>query len=75
MYGVPNTEIKKAIRNGINKFNTDTDLRIAFDAATRKYLKKYPKDFDPRHILGAARTEIQKVAEERIKVFGSKNKK
>ncbi len=74
VYGVPNREIKLAIKNGINKINTDTDLRLAFDAAVRKHLKLNPKDFDPRHILAPARAAIQKIAEERIKVFGSANK-
>jgi len=74
VYGVPDTQIRKAIKNGINKINTDTDLRLAFDAAVRKQLKTKPKDFDPRHILGPARDEITKVAEQRIKVFGSGGK-
>ncbi len=74
VYGVPNSQIKKAIKNGINKINTDTDLRLAFDAAVRKFLKQKPKDFDPRHILGPAREKIRKVAEERIKLFGSRGK-
>ena len=47
---------------------------MAFDAAVRKYLVKKPKDFDPRHILGPARDEISKVAEQRIKLFGSGGK-
>ena len=75
VYGVPNSQIKLAIKNGINKINTDTDLRLAFDAGVRKFLKEKPKDFDPRHILGPAREEIRKVAEERIKLFGSNGKK
>ena len=75
VYGVPNSQIKLAIKNGINKINTDTDLRLAFDAAVRKFLVKKPKDFDPRHILGPAREDIRKVAESRIKLFGSIGKK
>jgi fructose-bisphosphate aldolase, class II len=71
VYGVPTSQIRLAIKNGINKINTDTDLRLAFDAAVRKVLSKKPKDFDPRHILGPARDEIQKIAEQRIKLFGS----
>lgn len=74
VYGVPTGQIRKAIKNGINKINTDTDLRLAFDAAVRKFIKTKPKDFDPRHILGPARKEIQKVAERRIKLFGSMGK-
>ena len=72
--GVPDSQIKAAVRNGINKINTDTDLRIAFDAAIRKVIKTKPKEFDPRHMLGPARNLITKVAEHRIKVFGSHKK-
>ncbi len=72
--GVPNGQIKKAIQNGICKINTDTDLRLAFDAGIRKVIKTKPAEFDPRQILGPARDLIQKVAEERIKLCGSAGK-
>lgn len=72
--GVPESQIKQAIKNGVCKINTDTDLRLAFDAAVRKILKEQPNDFDPRHILAPARELIQKVVEHRIKLFGSVNK-
>lgn len=72
--GVPNSEIKLAVKNGICKINTDTDLRIAFDAGVRKAIKENPQDFDPRHILGSARDLIRQVVEQRIKVFGSAGK-
>jgi len=73
--GVPDVQVKRAVKLGINKVNTDTDLRIAFDAAVRKVLAKKPKDFDPRHILGPARELVREVVEHRIKLFGSVNKK
>ena len=72
--GVPDNLIKQAVKHGIAKINTDTDLRIAFTAGVREYLKKNPKDFDPRKIIGLGRQLIQNVVEERITVFGSKNK-
>ena len=72
--GVPDEQISKAVSYGINKINTDTDLRLAFDASVRKFLTEKPEDFDPRHILAPARELIQKVAEHRIEVFGSKGK-
>jgi fructose-bisphosphate aldolase, class II len=72
--GVPVYEVKKAVKNGICKVNTDTDLRIAFNAAVRKTLKQNPKDFDPRHILAPARELITKVTEERIRTLGSVKK-
>lgn len=72
--GVPDSQVKKAVSFGICKVNTDTDLRLAFDAGIRQFLKKEPRDFDPRHILGPARDLAQKVAEQRIKLFGSVGK-
>ncbi len=72
--GVPAVQIRQAIRHGICKVNTDTDLRLAFDAAVRKAIATKPQDFDPRHILGPARASIQKVAEQRIRLCGSGGK-
>ena len=72
--GVPDNLIKQAVKNGVSKINTDTDLRIAFTAGVREYLIKNPKSFDPRKIIGSARDMMQEVVEDRIKIFGSKNK-
>ncbi len=72
--GVPNDQIKKAIKLGICKINTDTDLRLAFDAGVRKSIQTHPSDIDPRHILAPARDLITQVVTERITTFGSKNK-
>lgn len=72
--GVPDNLIKQAVKHGISKINTDTDLRIAFTAGVREYLIKNPKGFDPRKIIGFARDMMQQVVEDRINIFGSKNK-
>ncbi len=72
--GVPDDQISKAVAYGINKINTDTDLRLAFDAAVRKFLAEKPEDFDPRHILAPARDLIQQVVEHRMQLFGSSGK-
>jgi len=72
--GVPDSQIKLAVKHGINKINTDTDLRLAFDAGIREVIKTKPAVFDPRKMLEPARAAITKVAEQRIKVFGSQGK-
>lgn len=72
--GVPESQLKIAIKNGIAKINTDTDLRLAFDAALRKVIKTQPQEFDPRKMLGPARDLVQNVVEQKIKLFGSVNK-
>ncbi|HSU72333.1 MAG TPA: class II fructose-bisphosphate aldolase, partial [Candidatus Binatia bacterium] len=72
--GVPEDQLKRAITHGICKINTDTDLRLAFDAGVREFLAKNSSDFDPRHIIGAGRDSIQKVVEHRMVLFGSVGK-
>ena len=72
--GVPDSQIALAVKNGINKINTDTDLRLAFDAGVRKFLTERPEEFDPRHILAGARALIQQVVEHRMELFKSKGK-
>ena len=72
--GVPEAAIKKAISFGINKVNTDTDLRMAFNAAVREFLAKNKDKFDPREILGPARDSMKEVVKNRIRLFGSAGK-
>ena len=72
--GVPDDQIMKAVKLGINKINTDTDLRLSFTASLRETLKKHPEEFDPRHYLGPARDYVQKIVEHRMQVFGSRGK-
>lgn len=71
--GVPDRLIIQAVKNGISKINTDTDLRIAFTAGLRGFLIKNPGVFDPRKIIGHGRQMIEQVVSERIKIFGSFN--
>ena len=72
--GLNETELKKAVKNGINKVNTDTDLRLAFTAALRQTLTKNPREYDPRKILLPSTQLMQKVVESRIKLLGSSGK-
>jgi len=72
--GNSDTEIRAAIKAGINKVNTDTDLRIAFTAALRRQLHEHPEIFDPREILKPAKEGIKQMVIRRIRIFGSQNK-
>lgn len=69
--GVPCSQVKQAIKFGISKVNTDTDLRLAFDAGMRKFLSENKKDIDPRHSLNEAKKLMQEIIEHRIKIFGT----
>lgn len=72
--GVPDSEIKAAIDNGICKVNIDTDNRLAFSAGIREIISKKPEVFDPREILGNAMIEMKNLVEHKILLFKSNNK-
>jgi fructose-bisphosphate aldolase class II len=72
--GVPDSQLRSAIKLGVAVFNIDTDLRVAFNSALRDNLKKHPQIFDPRKILGPATEAVQKIAEQKIKVLGAFDK-
>jgi len=73
-HGVSNSQLKKAIAHGVNKINTDSDLRIAFTGAVDKYMTQNPNNMDPRKYLNAGREAVYKIVKKKIKLFGSANK-
>lgn len=70
-WGVPVTEIQRAIRYGVRKINIDTDLRLAMTAAVRKHFATNPADFDPRAWLKPAIAAMAVVCTQRYEAFGS----
>lgn len=76
--GIPEDQIKKAISLGIAKINVNTELQLAFAAATRKYIEeerdKTSKGFDPRKLLDYGYKAICAVIEEKLTMFGSVGK-
>ncbi len=69
--GIHPEDVEKAVRHGISKVNTDTDLRLAFTTSVRETLGTTPQEFDPRKILGPARQEMRTVVAERMRLFSS----
>ena len=70
-YGVPVSEIKEGIKNGVRKVNVDTDLRLASTAAIRKYFYKNPSEFDPRKYLLLSKDAMKEVVKNRLEEFGA----
>ena len=73
-HGVSDELLRKAIKMGICKVNTDTDIRIAFTAGIREALLADTSTWDPRKLLAPAMKAMQEAAEKRIKACGSKGK-
>ncbi|WP_027327528.1 class II fructose-bisphosphate aldolase [Helicobacter pametensis] len=72
--GVPFEFLQEAIRGGINKINTDTDLRIAFIAEVRKVANANNSEFDLRKFFTPAMDAVKAVIKERMQLLGSANK-
>ncbi|MBD3162475.1 MAG: fructose-bisphosphate aldolase class II [Candidatus Eisenbacteria bacterium] len=69
-YGVPVSEIRAGIENGVRKINVDTDNRLAMTGAVRKVLHENRGEFDPRAYLKPAREAMQQICRERMIAFG-----
>lgn len=72
--GVPFAFLQESIKGGINKVNTDTDLRIAFIAAVRKMANDDPTQFDLRKFFTPGMEAMKKVMVERMRLLGSSDK-
>lgn len=72
--GVPFEFLKESIKGGINKVNTDTDLRIAFIAEVRKVANADNTQFDLRKFFAPGKEAIKKLIIERMNLLGSSNK-
>jgi fructose-bisphosphate aldolase, class II len=68
-WGVPVSEIQKAIPLGVRKVNIDTDLRLAFTGEIRKHHLEHPDNFDPRNYLKPAIAHMTEVCKERFEAF------
>lgn len=72
--GTPSKDIQLAIKLGIAKININTELRIAYTETLRKVLKEKPKKITPYKYMPKVVKAVEKVVEEKIKLFGSTNK-
>ncbi|MCL2629224.1 MAG: class II fructose-1,6-bisphosphate aldolase [Alphaproteobacteria bacterium] len=73
--GIPEDQLIKAVEKNVCKINVDSDSRLAFTAAVRKFLIESPDAFDPRGYLGAARDEmIELYKHKNTKVLKSSNR-
>jgi len=69
--GVPAEFLKEAIKGGINKINTDTDLRIAFTSEVRRIANEYPSEFDVRKFFNPAKILVKDLVKDKIKLYKS----
>ncbi|CAM4131340.1 class II fructose-1,6-bisphosphate aldolase [Erysipelothrix inopinata] len=76
--GIPTDQTQKAVDLGVAKINVNTELQLAFAAATRKFIEEGKdlegKNYDPRKLLAPGYQAMCDTVKEKITVFGSANK-
>ncbi|MBP3337551.1 MAG: class II fructose-1,6-bisphosphate aldolase [Clostridia bacterium] len=71
--GIPEEDIIKSTKLGVNKINIDTDIRLAFTDAIREFVATSDA-FDPRKVMAPAKEAMKKVVMGKIEMFGSTGK-
>jgi len=71
---VSESDIQRAISLGVSKVNINTELRFAFTNSIRETLKKHPEEYVPHKIFDRGIAEMEKVCEDKIKMFKSLNR-
>lgn len=64
-------DIKNSIKAGISIVHINTELRVAYKGGIMKFLQENPDEIAPYKYLKAGRIAMQKVAEEKLKLFNN----
>lgn len=81
--GIPDDQIRHAIKDGMSKINVNTDCQLVFAEATIKYCaegkadptsENKAKGYDPRKLLKPGFLAIQAKVKEKMELFGSVGK-
>ena len=64
-------DIQKAIKAGISIIHINTELRVAFKGGLMQALQEHPDEIAPYKYLKGARNAMQKVVEEKLKLFNN----
>lgn len=81
--GIPDDQIKHAIKEGVSKINVNTDCQLVFAGATEIYCKagkasptaeNVDKGYDPRKLLKPGYEAIKAKVKEKMVLFGSVGK-
>jgi len=72
--GIPDYQIQEAVSRGTCKINVNTECQQEWTRLVRETLNNDKGVYDPRKVIGPGVKGIEKVVEEKIKIFGSQNK-
>ena len=72
--GTPEEDIKKAVQLGVVKVNVNTELRMAYVNTLKNVLKNNLNEVAPYKLMSSVIEIVQKIVEDKIRLFGSDNK-
>jgi len=72
--GIPDSDIKKSIENGITKININTELQVEWSKGIKEYIKNNEDVYDPRKIISSGEENIKKVIKDKLHILGCCNK-
>ena len=67
--GIPEEDIKHAIKCGISKININTELQVSWHNAVLSFIKDNSEVYDPRKIISSGKDAMKKSIEEKNKMF------
>lgn len=72
--GIPDDDIKRAIKCGTCKINFNTELQIAWSEEVRKYIKDNSEVYDPRKIISSGEQNLKMSVRNKIYLLGSNDR-
>lgn len=72
--GIPDNQIKEAIKAGVSNIHINTEIRTAFSAALRQTLAQKPEETAPYKLFSEAMEAVEEKVKEKLALFGSVNK-
>ena len=67
--GTPTEDLAGAVKDGITKFNFNTELRLAWSKITRQNFRDNPQEIVPYRLLLPVVEAIKKVVQEKVKIL------
>ena len=69
--GITDADFKKAIKAGISIVHINTEIRLAYHRSLKLSLQETPEETTPYKIMKPVVQEIQKVVENKLKLFSN----
>lgn len=69
--GIDDAQIRSAITAGVNNIHINTEIRLAYTEALRKFLAEHPEETTPYKIMPQVIEAVRRKVEEKLTLFGS----